>query len=372
MSDFLIFSLLLYLFAVPVLIGTLWYLFRKTVLLKFGLIWLSCQAILVHLAYGVGLLGEITDFLWAFPGGMILVVIGFVYLNANVKKPLIDVEDKIRKMSEGHLKVEYDEKVLKRDDEIGRIATATIGLYKSMANILLAIKSSTFNLLKVSKNLSQSSESLSQGASEQASSFEEVSSTMEQIAANIEQNLDNARKTADFSKTAAADILTLSDASKESLDFIKKISEKILIINDIAFQTNILALNAAVEAARAGEQGKGFAVVATEVRKLAERSKQAADEIISLSSTSVVVTENLENLMTGMLPDIQKTNELVQGITLASMEQNNGASQVNDAIQKLNSVTQQFASASEQIAVNANHFMVESEELKKLISYFKI
>jgi methyl-accepting chemotaxis protein len=195
---------------------------------------------------------------------------------------------------------------------------------------------------------------------------------MEQIAANIEQNLDNARKTAEFSETAVNDIQSLSKASKESLDYIKRISEKIKVINDIAFQTNILALNAAVEAAHAGEQGKGFAVVAAEVRKLAEHSKAAADEIISLSATSVSVTEKVEKLMSGMIPDIKQTNMLVQGITAASIEQNNGATQVNDAIQKLNSLTQQYAATSEQIASNANQFMTESEELRKMISFFKI
>jgi methyl-accepting chemotaxis protein len=372
MSDLGLFSALLWLFAVPVMILSLKLIFKKSILFIIGVVWLICQCLIIDLAYGIGLLGTVTDFFWAFPLGMAITLAGFYYLNSLVKKTLLEVENKIIKVSEGHLKMEFDDKILKRDDELGRIAVSVVNLANQFAKIIVAIKNSTLNLAKTGKNLHASSEALSQGASEQASSFEEVSSTMEEIAANIEQNLDNSKKTSDYSKAAANSIQSLSQASKESLSYIKQISEKIRIINDIAFQTNILALNAAVEAARAGEQGKGFAVVAAEVRKLAERSKLAADEIIALSSTSVSVTENVEKLMTGMIPDIQHTNNLVQGIAAASLEQNNGASQVNEAIQKLNSVTQQFAGTSEQIATNASHFMSESEELKKMIAFFKI
>jgi len=372
MSDLALFSLLLWLFAVPALTIALRFMFKKSLMFLLGIIWLICQCLIINLAYGIGLLGTVKDFLWAFPLGMLTTLGAFYFLNSFVRNTLLDLETKIIKASEGNLLMDFDQKVLARNDEIGRIANAIVNLSKQFAKIIMAIKLSTINLSKASSNLNSSSETLAQGASEQASSFEEVSSTMEEIAANIEQNLDNAKKTADFSKTAANDIQTLSKASKESLDFIKQISQKIKIINDIAFQTNILALNAAVEAARAGEHGKGFAVVASEVRKLAENSKAAADQIKSLSATSVAVTENVEKLMSGMIPDIQQTNILVQGIAAASIEQNNGAAQVNEAIQKLNSLTQQFAGTSEQIASNASQFMNESEELKNMISFFKI
>jgi methyl-accepting chemotaxis protein len=213
---------------------------------------------------------------------------------------------------------------------------------------------------------------MSQGASEQASSVEEVSSTMEQIAANVEQNTENAQQTEKISISAQMGISEVSEGANKAVEASRVIAQKIQIINDIAFQTNILALNAAVEAARAGEHGKGFAVVAAEVRKLAERSKVAADEIVGLTQNSLELAEGAGSKMAEILPDIEKTTKLVQEIAAASLEQNNGAGQVNSAVQQLNSVTQQNAAASEELATNAEELASQAQQLKDLVSYFKV
>jgi methyl-accepting chemotaxis protein len=219
--------------------------------------------------------------------------------------------------------------------------------------------------------LQSTAEQISQGANEQAASVEEVSATMEEISSNIAQNSDNAQQTEKISEASANGIQKVAVSSKQSLESISTISQKITIINDIAFQTNILALNAAVEAARAGEHGKGFAVVAAEVRKLAERSKLAADEIVSLSQKSVSVTQESGLLMEKLLPEIAKTAQLVQEISAASMEQSNGANQVNGAIQQLNSITQQNASSSEELSSSAEELANQAETLLDLVSFFK-
>jgi len=372
MSDFLLFSLSLWLIAFPLLIIILRYLFKSSLVFIIGVIWLTSQTAIVHLAYGVGSLGVLTDLLWAFPFGFSLTIIGFVILNKLVKKSLENIENKIHTFANGQISIEMDHFIVSRKDEVGRIANAILSLSKRMTKVVTTIKASSAEILASGQQLSASSEQLSQGASEQASSFEEVSATMEEIAANIEQNLENSKQTNEISSAAANDMRNARKASNDSLNFIRKISEKITIINDIAFQTNILALNAAVEAARAGEHGKGFAVVASEVRKLAERSKMAADEIIELSSTSENVTKNTEELMNALVPHIEKTSNLIQDITAASMEQNNGASQVSNAIQSLNSVTQQFAASSEQIAGSAVNLSDKASELKKLMEFFRI
>jgi methyl-accepting chemotaxis protein len=158
----------------------------------------------------------------------------------------------------------------------------------------------------------------------------------------------------------------------ETVKAMKEIAQKISIIEEIARQTDLLALNAAIEAARAGEHGKGFAVVASEVRKLAERSQTAAGEISKLSGTSVEIAEKAGEMLAKLVPDIQKTSELVQEIAAASNEQNAGAEQINKAIQQLDQVIQQNAAASEELSSTAEELASQAEQLQVTMEFFKL
>jgi methyl-accepting chemotaxis protein len=275
-------------------------------------------------------------------------------------------------ISRGDLTVKADGNLNGRKDEIGQLGAALHVMVEKLRNILTDIMNGAENISSASSGMSSSSQQLSQGANEQASSAEEVSSSMEQMVSNIQQNTENAQQTEKIAVNVSEGIKKVSESAKESLISVRDIASKINIINDIAFQTNILALNAAVEAARAGEHGRGFAVVASEVRKLAERSKLAADEIIALAVKSVNVTESAGKLMGELIPDIEKTAKLVQEITAASLEQNSGAEQINNAIQQLNNVIQQNAAISEEMATSSEELSGQAESLKNTVTYFRL
>jgi methyl-accepting chemotaxis protein len=195
---------------------------------------------------------------------------------------------------------------------------------------------------------------------------------MEQMAANIGQNADNAAETERIALRSADNAKQGGEAVTRTVEAMRDIADKISIIEDIARQTNLLALNAAIEAARAGEHGKGFAVVAAEVRKLAERSGMAAAEISELSVSSVAVAESAGEMLTEMLPDIQRTAELIQDISAASSEQKQGASQVNNAVIQLDHVIQQIASAAEEMSATSSELAGQSSQLQTAISFFKL
>lgn len=261
---------------------------------------------------------------------------------------------------------------IKHNDEIGQLANALNSMVIKILDIVQDIKNGANNISSASHQLSSASQQMSQGASEQASSIEEVSSTMEEITANISQNTENAQETEKISNQANDGMKVVAERSSNAAKANEKIASKITIITDIAFQTNILALNAAVEAARAGEHGKGFAVVAAEVRKLAERSKVAAEEIISLSGESLKLAKSAGAEISTAIPRVERTTGLVKEISAASIEQNNGANEVNNAIQQLNTITQQNAASSEELASNAEELSSQAELLSDMIEFFRV
>jgi methyl-accepting chemotaxis protein len=300
---------------------------------------------------------------------LILLSLIVLVIARNITRPIVRTIASVEEVAKGNLNTHI--LFTERNDEIGQLANSLKTLTDKLKEILGGVFSSADNVAAASQQMSSTAQQMSQGSTEQATSTEEVSSSMEQMAANISQNTENARETERIAQNVLSGMEKVGNRAKESLSSVKSIESKISIITEISRQTNILALNAAVEAARAGEHGKGFAVVAAEVRKLAEHSKKAADEIISLASNSVQVTEKAGELMQQIMPDLIKTTHLIQEVTAASIEQNAGAEQINSAIQQLNSVTQQNASASEELSASSEELAKQADQLLEMISYFK-
>lgn len=257
-------------------------------------------------------------------------------------------------------------------DEIGELQSAMKTMVDKLREVISDAKTVAENVSSGSQELSASAQEISQGTSEQAASIEETTASMEEMSSNIKQNSDNAQQTERIAQKAATDASEGGRAVAETVSAMKEIASKISIIEEIARQTNLLALNAAIEAARAGEHGKGFAVVASEVRKLAERSQTAAGEISKLSATSVDVAERAGEMLKKLVPDIQKTAELVQEISAASNEQNSGAEQINKALVQLEQVVQQNAGAAEELSSTSEELASQAVQLQNSIDFFKL
>ncbi|MBI9065020.1 MAG: Cache 3/Cache 2 fusion domain-containing protein [Marinilabiliaceae bacterium] len=257
-------------------------------------------------------------------------------------------------------------------DEIGLLTQSLNNMVIELRKIVDNIISGADNISAASQQMSSTAEELSQSSNIQASSVEEISSTMEEITSNIQQNTDNALQTEKISNTTKGGLEKVTDQAQKATEATRSIAEKIQIINDIAFQTNILALNAAVEAARAGDHGRGFAVVAAEVRKLAERSKSAAIEIVDEVNKNLNLAQMTGQQMTDVLPDVVKSAELVNEIATGSLEQKNATEEVNSAIMQLNNLTQQNAAASEEMASSSEELASQADQLTDLMSFFKL
>jgi len=343
--------------------------------------------------------------------GGIALVLGIavtVFITRSIVRPLAVAVDTARRMAVGDLSMEIErtgndetgqllqamQEMVAANREVaqlaGKVAEGNLGvqlvqrserdiLLQALANMVTRlnavigqVRGAIENVSSGSQAMSASSEEMSQGASEQAAAAEEASSSIEQMTANIRQNADNAVQTEKIAIQAAKDAVNGGQSVAETVRAMKEIAAKINIIEEIARQTNLLALNAAIEAARAGEHGKGFAVVAAEVRKLAERSQKAAGEINALSTSSVAVAETAGQMLSTIVPNIQKTAELVQEIAAASREQDAGAEQIARSIQQLDAVIQQNASASEEMASTAEELSGQAEQLAEMIAFFVV
>ncbi len=292
-----------------------------------------------------------------------------LFITRSITVPVSQALSVSHRLAEGDLTMTVE---VKTSDEMGQLLTAMRNMVERLREVVANVNNAAGNVTSGSRQMSAGSQQISEGATEQAASAEEVSSSMEEMSSNIKQNADNAHQTEKIALKAADDARDGGQAVAETVSAMKEIATKISIIEEIARQTNLLALNAAIEAARAGEHGKGFAVVATEVRKLAERSQLAAGEISKLSSSSVEVAERAGELLTKIVPDIQRTAELVQEISAASNEQNTGSEQINKAIQQLDQVIQRNASATEQMASTSEELSSQAELLMDAIAFFRI
>lgn len=308
---------------------------------------------------------------WGAVSAGIALLLGIVFTVLQIRsitRPLSQAVSVAQRVAEGDLSVRVTSA---SRDETGQLLSALGEMVQRLTQTIGSVRSSAEQLLSASTQVSATSQSLSQSSSEQAASVEQTSATLEQATASIRQNADNARLTDAMAQQAAGQAREGGTAVQGTVTAMQSIAERISIIDDIAYQTNMLALNAAIEAARAGEHGKGFAVVAAEVRKLAERSQVAAKEIGDLATATVKQADAAGSLIAQMAPNISKTSDLVQEITAASEEQSTGMQQINQAVSQLNAVTQQNASASEELAATAEEMNAQATSLQDLISQFK-
>ncbi len=300
-----------------------------------------------------------------------LAIVAFI-LNKIVIKRILLTSEYLETIASGDLMIEVEPKLLSRKDEIGTLGRSLNNMATNLREIVGKVTAAANYIASGSMQVSDSSQLLSSGATEQAASAEEVSSSMEQMSANISQNADNSSQTEKIAIKAARDAKDSGETVNEAINAMSLIASKISIIEEIARSTNLLALNAAIEAARAGEQGRGFAVVASEVRKLAEQSQKAAGEITELASKTVILSKGSGEKLEKLVPDIERTAELVEEISAASQEQQTGVDQITQAIHQLDKIIQSNASSSEELASTSEQLASQAEQLKDTIQYFKI
>ncbi|MCE3251850.1 MAG: chemotaxis protein [Cellvibrio sp.] len=274
----------------------------------------------------------------------------------------------VSQVADGYLNLDIQ---LKQGDTTSLLASVA-NMSKQLADIIGDVRSSADALSSASEEVNATAQSLAKGASVQAASVEETSASMEQMSASISQNSENAKITDGMAQKAARDAASGGEAVIGTVEAMQKIAERISVIDDIAYQTNLLALNAAIEAGRAGEHGRGFAVVASEVRKLAERSQVAAQEIGTLALDTVKRAEHAGNMLKDMVPAIRKTADLVQEIAAASSEQNAGVAQINGAIGQVSQTLQQNAAASEELSSTSEEMSAQAIRLQESMTYFTL
>jgi len=286
-----------------------------------------------------------------------------------LKSSIDDVVRVMGAVSEGDLMQRIEKSY---EGAFGVLKAYTNSTVVKLSQVVTEVNGGALALTDASEQVSATAQSLSKASNEQAASMEETSASIEQMTASISQNTENAKVTDGMASKAAKEATEGGDAVKSTVAAMKQIAKKIGIIDDIAYQTNLLALNAAIEAARAGEHGKGFAVVAAEVRKLAERSQVAAQEISEVATNSVELAETAGRLLDAIVPNIRKTSDLVQEITAASEEQSAGVGQINAAVGQMSQATQQNASSSEELAATAEEMSSQAEQLQRTMSFFKL
>ncbi len=329
-----------------------------------------CVAILTALASYLAGENGVVHLLWGAPLVLIVMFICFNIIKRTISKPIQITVSVLKSMADGKFENISGSKYRRKNNEIGILLKALDTTASKLSDIINNINIVVENLSSGSLQMSSTASELSQGASEQASSVEEVSSSLEEMNATVQHNVENTQLTEKTALKAADDADVSGRLVNESINAVNEIAEKILFIEEIARQTNLLALNAAIEAARAGEYGKGFAVVAAEVRRLAERSQNAAGEINNLSTKTTGLAARAGETLAKLIPDIKKTADLIQEVNASSQEQARGLDQINRAVMQLDQVVQNNSAVAEHSASLAEELASQAETLGDTISWF--
>ncbi len=318
-----------------------------------------------RLRAAVGALVPLAAFLAA------VMVLLAVVVGRRISAPLSYAVERVRRISEGDLTGDFDPSFLARPDEAGRIVRGLSSMRDDLSRLIGQAAQASRRVAQGSEQFREAATGISDGASRQAAGAEEVSASVEELSATARRNAENARETAVIASEAAREAAESEDSFRGAAEALRSIADRIGVIEEIARQTNLLALNAAIEAARAGESGKGFAVVAGEVRKLAERSGKAAEEIRGISADTQKQSDRALGSLGRLVPAIRRTSTLVEEIGAASREQEIGTDQISKAVLALDEVVQQNAAAAEELAASAASLSEESVRLEKAISSFK-
>ena len=371
MEAFLKSSLILIIVAIPISWLFIKVFFKNSLFGKIAVIW-TASVILSAINWTARIEFEAWTRAFSNPTTVIILFVSIYFASKMVREPLKAMMGDLKKMSKGDLNIEITTKYEGRKDEIGSLATSINSISLGLNNILTNVKTNSESLLEVSDELSMIMNQMTENTSSQASSIEEISSSMEEIASIVEMNSDNSRKTNQSTLKTIDAIKEGNKSTEESIGAMQEVTDKVQLINDIAFQTNILALNAAVEASHAGDAGKGFAVVANEVKKLAERSNDAAREIVGVTEKVFKISESAGSKLNSIINESNATVELIKEISTASIDQNTNIQQINDSIQALNRMIQNNTSEAEKINQKAAVLSNSAKQLNNEVAVFKL
>jgi methyl-accepting chemotaxis protein len=370
MSPFLKSVLIMLLVGIPVAVVLMRLLFKNSVFREIGIIWII-TSFFASINNSARIQFDSYPQAIALPVGILGVGIGIYIASRRVKVPLGDMVRDLLKLTKGEVDINITDRYSNRHDEVGIMANSINTIALNLNKMINDVKENSNDMNRISRELNNIMQSLVNNTSSQSSSIEEISATMEEIAAAIQQNTENSQRTENISIKTIQAIKEGNRSTLLSIEAMSEVAEKVKMINDIAFQTNILALNAAVEASRAGDAGRGFAVVASEVRKLAESSNSAARQVEAVSNKVLSMSKNSGTQLHEIVKEANLTADLIKEISSASVEQNSSVQQINYAIQALNKMVQSNSAEMDKISHKASELNASSDKLIGTISRFK-